>query len=122
MVGDGGRNAAHHKAVDAFEPMRTENDQIGGPLRGVLDDFRFGIAVLDDLGRFEACFAQPPGGSRDKFFSLLVAVLFNLRGVSRQMREKVSGNVAGNRLDDVEDSNFRSFCAQLLENGSFGLL
>ena len=100
--------------------MRTENDQISRPLCSVVDDFCLGVSGLDDVGRFETRFAQSLRDSLDEFLSLLAAVLFDLRGVGYQVREQVSGHVTGNRLDDVQYSNFRSGCAELRQNGLLG--
>lgn len=104
MVNDGIGNTAHQKPVESFAPMGAEDDEVGFPFRGDVDDLFARIALHDNRLRFKLRRAELISNLlRHRFgsFSLFLPNASQIGFVAG----KFTGNQDRGRFDHMQDTN-----------------
>ena len=73
------RHAAHQEAAHTFEPVGPEDNQLGTPLRCMLDDGCLGVPFFDRRGGLKPCLAELLRGPRDERAGLPLSIPLDSR-------------------------------------------
>ena len=98
--------------------MGSHNDQVGLPVRRMVDNCSLRPSVLHQFAGSKACFAEFLASAPHEFFGLLHAVFLYRGDVRDIVRDHSGGNVSGDRFNYMQHAYLSSVRPHLVNNMS----